>query len=72
MEGEEQILLLGRQFLKAFGRVTFDWEEGSITLGRAKIEMQEQETGGDPLARAQSVRQIDKGNENQLIGGIKN
>ena len=71
LEGEEQALLLGRQFLKAFGRVIFDWEEGSITLGSARIEIQEQATGGDPLARARSVKQIDRYSEDQLLNGPK-
>ena len=30
LEGEEQALLLGRQFMKSFGRVTFDWDEGVL------------------------------------------
>ena len=58
LEGEEQALLLGRQFLKSFGRVTFDWDEGVITLGKIRIGIQEQATGGDPLARARSIAQI--------------
>ena len=52
LEGEEQALLLGRQFLRSFGRVMFDWDKGVITLGKVKISIQEQAIGGDPLARA--------------------
>ena len=40
LEGQEQALLLGRQFINAFGHVPFEWEEESITLGRARVEMQ--------------------------------
>ena len=71
LEGDEQVLLLGRQFLKSFGRVTFDWEEGSITLGNARIEIQQQAMGGDPLARARSVKQIQECSDKQPLDEIK-
>ncbi|KAI6650042.1 Transposon Ty3-G Gag-Pol polyprotein [Oopsacas minuta] len=37
LEGEEQALLLGRQFLKSFGRVTFDWDEGLLYWVRSRL-----------------------------------
>ena len=71
LEGEEQALLLGREFLKTFGRVTFDWNNGTILLGESTIEIQEQASGGDPLARARSVRQADKYNEAVVLETTK-
>ena len=56
LEGKEQALLLGRQFLEQFGRVVFDWEDRTITLGKARAKMQETAVGGDPMARARSVK----------------
>ena len=44
LDGEEQALLLGREFLRSFGRVTFNWDDGSITLENAKVEIHEQAT----------------------------
>ena len=40
LDGEEQALLLGRQFLRRFGRVEFDWDKGTITLGKVKVTIQ--------------------------------
>ena len=59
LEGEEQALLLGRQFLKLFGRVTFDWEAGTIMLGTSGFEIQEMVAGGNPISRARMVKRID-------------
>ena len=61
LDGNEQTLLLVRQFLKHFGRVIFDWEDRTITLGRARAEIQETAVGGDPISRAQSVKVISSG-----------
>ena len=58
LEGKEQALLLGRQFLKRFGRVVFDWEEGTITLGKARDRIEETAIGCDPITRARSVKEI--------------
>ena len=71
LEGEEQALLLGREFLKTFGRVTFDWNNGTILLGESTIEIQEQASGGDPLARVRSVKQADKYNEAVVLETTK-
>ena len=69
VEGEEQALLLGRQFLRLFGRVTFDWEAGTITLGSSVIEIQEKAMGGNPIARARVIKRIDNHSLRQLIDG---
>ena len=71
LEGEEQALLLGRQFLRSFGREMFDWDKGVITLGKVKISIQEQAIGGDPLARARSVKQISNFSEDERFEGTQ-
>ena len=58
LDGNDQTLLLGRQFLRHFGRVIFDWEDGTITLGKAIAVIQETAVGGDPISRAQSVKVV--------------
>ena len=58
LDGEEQALLLGRQFLRRFGRVEFDWDKGTITLGKVKVTIQETVVGGTPIERARTVRLI--------------
>ena len=61
LDGKEQALLLGRQFFKQFRRVIFDWDDGTITLGKSKTEIQETAIGGDPISRARSVKEIGAG-----------
>ncbi|KAI6661455.1 hypothetical protein LOD99_13327 [Oopsacas minuta] len=56
LDGEGQALLLGRQFFRRFGRVEFDWNKGTITLGNVKATIQETAVGGTPIARARTVR----------------
>ncbi|KAI6661486.1 hypothetical protein LOD99_13359 [Oopsacas minuta] len=58
LDGEGQALLLGRQFFRRFGRVEFDWNKGTITLGNVKATIQETAVGGTPIARARTVRII--------------
>ena len=65
--GEGQSLLLGRQFLKLFTRVTFDWSNRSITLGRARIDIEDEVVGGNPIDRARSVKLISD-QEEELVG----
>ena len=71
LEGEDQALLLGRQFLKLFGRVTFDWQMGTITLGSAVVEIQEKAAGGDPITRARMVKRVDGPSGGQSIGATE-
>ena len=71
LEGEEQALLLGRQFLKFFGRVTLDWEAGTIMLGTSGFEIQEMVAGGNPISRARMVRRIDDDSLKLLMDGHK-
>ena len=61
LEGEDQALLLGRQFMHQFGRVIFDWRKGTIELGRTTIPISTKAIGGDPLERAKAVKQISDG-----------
>eukprot|EP00800_Vazella_pourtalesii_P022445 TRINITY_DN8813_c0_g1_i1.p1 TRINITY_DN8813_c0_g1~~TRINITY_DN8813_c0_g1_i1.p1 ORF type:complete len:122 (-),score=10.51 TRINITY_DN8813_c0_g1_i1:292-657(-) len=61
LDGNEQTVLLGRQLLRQFGRVMFDWEDRTITLGRARAEIQETAVGGDQISRGQSVKVISSG-----------
>ena len=58
LDGEEHALLLGRQFLRRFGRVEFDWDKEIITLGKVKVTIQETAVGGTPIERARTVRLI--------------
>ena len=46
LDGKEHTLLLGRQFLRHFGRVIFEWEDGTITLGNARAEIQDSSRWG--------------------------
>ena len=50
--------LLGRQFMQLFGCVTFDWSKGTVSLGNAKIPIFAKATGGDPLERAKTAKQV--------------
>ena len=53
---------------KKLGEITiFNWEDGSITLGKARIEILVRATGGNSLARARSVWQVDSYNEDKLL-----
>ena len=56
LRGDEQTLLLGRQFMQKFDRVVFDWNSGVVELGRTKLPIFARATGGDPLERARVVR----------------
>ena len=58
LEGHGQALLLGRQFMPLFGCVTFDWSKGTVGLGNAKIPIFAKATGGDPLERAKTAKQV--------------
>ena len=58
LEGHGQALLLGRQFMQLFGCVTFDWSKGTVGLGNAKIPIFAKATGGDPLERAKTAKQV--------------
>ena len=35
-----------------------DWEEGVVELGRAKVSIYAKATGGNPLERAKTVKQM--------------
>ena len=56
LEGEEQAILMGRQFMHKFGRIAFDWQAGVVELGKAKIPICARAVGGDPLERAKTVK----------------
>ena len=71
LEGEERTFLLGRQFLRSFARVMFDWDKMVITLGKVKISIQEQAIGGEPLARARSVNQISNFSKDERVEGTQ-
>ena len=66
LAGEEQSLSLGRQFLQLFGQVVFNLNDRSITLGRARIEIEEEVFGGNPLDRARSVKLM-SGQEERVV-----
>ena len=48
LEGEDQALLLGRQFMHEFGsRLDFDWRAGVVRLGKAKLPITAKVIGGN-------------------------
>ena len=61
----EPTMLMGRQFLRQFGKVSFNWDEGTIEIGKAKLPILSTATGGDPVLRAQTVLGL-KGDETDL------
>ena len=56
LEGEEQAILMSRQFMHKFGRIAFDWKAGVVELGKAKIPICARAVGGNPLERAKTVK----------------
>ena len=64
LEGGGQTLLLGRQFMQRFGRISFDWNQGIIELGDTQAPIQERATGGRPLDRARSINLVSDETEN--------
>ena len=61
LEGEDQALLLGRQFMHEFGRVDFDWRAGVVRLVKAKLPITAKVIGGNAQERAKTVKQITDG-----------
>ena len=59
LEAREPILLLGRQFLRQFGRVAFNWDRGTIELGQEEVPILATDTGGDPLGRSRAIMKVE-------------
>ena len=68
LEGEDQALLLGRQFMHEFGRVDFDWRAGVISLGKAKLPIIAKVFGGNSEERAKTDKQITYGEALSITG----
>ena len=52
LDSEERTLLLGRQFMEKFDKVTFDWKGGRIRLGKDWQPAQTMLSGSNALSRA--------------------
>ena len=55
LDNDEPTLLLGREFMVCFDRVTFDFAKGRIGLGEAWTPIESTLTGGSALFRAQTA-----------------
>ena len=55
LDSQEATILLGREFLRKFGSVTFDFDKGNIRLGRLCIPIKAAMMGGTPIFRAETA-----------------
>ena len=55
LNSQETTILLGREFLRKFGSVTFDFDKGMISLGRSRIPIRATMMGGTPIFRAETA-----------------
>ena len=55
LNSQETTILLGREFLRKFGSVTFDFDKGIISLGRSRIPIRATMMGGTPIFRAETA-----------------
>lgn len=59
LDSREPTVLLGREFLKEFGSVTFDFAQGRIGLGTLQIPIKNM-VGGNPIFRAETAMKDEK------------
>ena len=55
LDSQEATILLGREFLRKFGSVTFDFDQENIRLGRLCIPIKAAMMGGVPIFRAETA-----------------
>ena len=62
LDGERQTLLLD-VIMHQFGLIAFDWSRGIVRLGNSRVTISSKATGGSPLQRAKTVRQVLSGDQ---------